>query len=73
MPEIKVDEEASRRLALENEYGADNVFDSTQLRENFEVEGFGGGICVVKRRSDGVRGSLDFDHMPRFYYRFIPV
>jgi hypothetical protein len=71
MPEN--DMEASRRAELEKEYGPDDVFDTEQLREKFEVEGFGGGICVVRRRADGVRGSLDFDHMPRFYYRFIPT
>jgi hypothetical protein len=27
---------------------------------------------VVRRRSDGVKGSLYFQHNPRFYYGFEP-
>ena len=66
-------EEKTRREELIEKYGADNVFDSAELREKFEVEGFGGGICVVLRRADNQRGSLDFEHMPRFYFNFVPV
>ena len=39
----------------------------------YEVLGFALGICVVRRKSDGVRGTLDFDHAPRRYYNFVPV
>ena len=41
-----------------------------ELQKDFEVEGFWGGLCVVRRKSDNVRGSLEFDHMPRRYYNF---
>ena len=43
---------------------------TSELQKDFEVEGFGGGLCVVRRKSDNVRGSLEFDHMPRVYYNF---
>ena len=43
---------------------------TSELQQDFKVEGFGGGLCVVRRRSDNVRGSLEFDHMPRIYYNF---
>ena len=42
-----------------------------EMEKEFEVIGFGYGYCAVKRRSDGQKGSLDFDHMPRRYYKFI--
>ena len=45
---------------------------TSELQKDFEVEGFGGGLCVVRRKSDNVRGSLSFDHMPRIYYDFVP-
>ena len=31
-----------------------------QMQEEFEVMGFALGMCVVKRKSDGVVGSLTF-------------
>jgi hypothetical protein len=46
---------------------------TAQMQRDFEVIGFGGYLCVVRRRSDGQRGSLDFtttyDH-PRVYFGF---
>jgi hypothetical protein len=41
-----------------------------EMLRDYEVRGFALGICVVKRREDGVLGTLDFDHYPRFYYNF---
>jgi hypothetical protein len=46
-------------------------WDTEALQRDFEVRGFGGGLCVVVRRSDGQLGSLKFDHMPRVYYGFV--
>lgn len=48
-------------------------WNTQELTQDFEVIGFGYGLCVVKRKSDGVKGSLDFTHMPRKYYNFIAV
>ena len=47
-------------------------WNTKELQEDFEVIGFGAGMCVVKRKEDGVKGSLDFDHAPRVYYDFVP-
>jgi len=47
------------------------VWTTNELQRDFEVLGFGGGRCVVRRRSDRVRGSLDFGYMPRYYYGFV--
>lgn len=38
-----------------------------QLERDFEVRGFALRICVVRRRSDGKLGSLDFGGQPRRY------
>ena len=46
------------------------AWNTLELQQDFEVIGFGYGYCVVKRKSDGVRGTLDFDHAPRLYYNF---
>ena len=50
-----------------------NTWTTSELQEDFEVEGFGGGLCVVRRKSDNQRGSLQFDHMPRLYFNFVPA
>lgn len=59
------------REELEELYG--DVWDTRQLGDLFEVEGFSAPFCVVRRKSDGRRGSLEFQHMPRFYYSFVPT
>jgi hypothetical protein len=48
------------------------VWDTTQLQEDFEVIGFQAPFVVVKRRSDGQLGSLEFSHSPRRYWGFTP-
>jgi hypothetical protein len=46
-----------------------------EMLAEFDVLGFAYGICVVRRKSDGVRGTLDFadDHAAgRRYFGFVP-
>jgi hypothetical protein len=42
-----------------------------EMEQDFQVIGFAYGFCAVKRKSDGVKGSLDFGGRPRKYYNFI--
>ena len=56
------------REALEAEHS--QVWDTKQLGEDFDVIGFAAPLVVVKRKSDGKRGSLYFQHSPRFYFGF---
>jgi hypothetical protein len=47
-----------------------------ELREQFEVEGFAAPYVVVRRKSDGRRGSLEFVQNPgreRIYFNFMPT
>jgi hypothetical protein len=53
---------------LQKIYG--EVYTSKEMQEKFKVIGFGGGYVAVERKEDGKKGSLDFQHMPRFYYNF---
>lgn len=50
---------------------ADQTWTTDQLREEFVVQGFSAGLCVVKRKSDGLVGSLDFGGYPRIYHSFV--
>ena len=56
------------REALEAEHG--QVWDTDQMRADFDALGFMAPYIVVSRKSDGVKGSLQFQHAPRLYYSF---
>lgn len=58
------------REALEADHG--QVWDTDQLMEEFEAIGFMAPLVVVRRRSDGQKGSLEFQHHPRFYFNWQP-
>ena len=59
------------RESLERAYG--EVWDTDDLARDFAVEGFAAPFVVVIRKTDGVKGSLQFQHSPRFYYAFQPA
>ena len=56
------------REEIEKEYG--KAWDTNQLQEDFTVKGFQAPYVVVTRKADNKTGSLEFQHMPRFYYSF---
>jgi hypothetical protein len=59
------------REALTAEHG--QVWSTDELSNDFTVEGFMAPFVVVRRKSDGKKGSLMFQHSPRFYYGFTPA
>ena len=65
---VQLSAEAGERAALEARHGA--VWNTEELKRDFEVEGFMAPFVVVRRRSDGRRGSLEFQGQPRFYFNF---
>lgn len=58
------------RQALEEVHG--RVWGTEELRGEFEVLGFLAPYVVVRRKSDRQKGSLEFQHDPRFYFNFMP-
>jgi len=64
----KINAQPGSREALEAEHG--QVWDTTQLQQDFTVLGFQAPFVVVRRKSDGVVGSLAFQHSPRYYFGF---
>ena len=68
---VQINAEPGSREALESEHG--QVWDTNQLREEFEVIGFMAPVVVVRRKADGQKGSLFFQHSPRFYFDFQPA
>jgi hypothetical protein len=66
----EINAEPGSREALEAEHG--QVWDTDQLVQDFEPLGFMAPLIVVRRRSDGKKGSLEFQHHPRFYFSWQP-
>jgi hypothetical protein len=66
----EINAEPGSRQALEAQYG--QVWDTDQLMESFEALGFLAPYIVVRRRSDGQKGSLEFQAAPRYYFNFVP-
>lgn len=67
--QVASDDESVERRRLEQEHG--QVWNTEELGRDFEVEGFMAPCVVVRRRSDGQKGSMFFQHMPRFYFDFV--
>jgi hypothetical protein len=68
--ENKPRSESDVRADLEARYG--QVYNTSELSEEFTALGFLAPFVVVSRKSDGVKGSLAFTHSPRFYHSFKP-
>lgn len=66
----EINAEPGSREALIAQYG--KVWNTQELTEDFEVVGFMAPLVVVRRKSDGVKGSLEFQHRPRYYFSFTP-
>ena len=56
------------REELEQQFG--KVWDTNELTTEYSVEGFMAPYVVVTRKEDNVRGSLEFQHRPRYYFNF---
>ena len=60
--------EPGSREYLEAKHG--QVWDTAQMQQDFQALGFMSPVIVVERRTDLVKGSLTFQHSPRFYFDF---
>lgn len=47
-----------------------DVWDTTEVQKAFKIGSFLSPWCFATRRADGMRGSLTFQHNPRFYFNF---
>ena len=46
----------------------DKTWTTDEMQEDFTVEGFLAPYVIVRRKSDGQRGTLMFRHSPRVYF-----
>ncbi len=66
---VEINAQSDSRDALTARYG--QVWDTSDLAGDYEVIGFLAPFVVVRRKSDGQKGSLEFQHNPRFYFNFV--
>lgn len=59
----------TERQLLENIHG--ETWDTAELQKDFIVKGFSAPFVLVVRKIDNVEGTLEFQHMPRFYFGFV--
>lgn len=50
----------------------EQTWTTAEVVRDFEVVGFLAPYVVVVRRSDGVKGTLQFTHQPREYFDWTP-
>jgi len=64
----QVNVEPASREALEKAHG--QVWDTKELAREFVVVRFSAHYVIVRRKADGVLGSLAFQNLPRLYFNF---
>lgn len=63
---VSVVNQDAGRAKLEAKYG--EVLTTTEMQEQYTVEGFLAPFVVCRRKSDSKRGTLMFSHSPRYYF-----
>ena len=66
---VQINTEPGSREALEAQHG--QGWDTTQLGQDYEAIGFLAPFIVVRRKADRAKGTLQFQHSPRFYFSFV--
>lgn len=61
-------DEKRLRKKLTKEHG--KIYTTVELQEKFTVKYFASPYVFVTRKSDSLGGTLEFTHMPRFYFDF---
>jgi hypothetical protein len=69
--QVESTDKDAERARLEAIHG--QVWNTDELSKDFNVLGFMAPFIAVTRKSDGVKGALEFQHMPRFYFNFKKV
>ena len=66
--QAELNTDAGARAELEAKHG--KVWNTEELSTEFTASGFMAPYVVVRRKSDGIIGTLEFQHSPRFYFNF---
>ena len=61
------------KAKIREAHGPDiDVYSTREMEEAFEPISFSSPFIIVKRKSDNVKGSLQFQSDPKVYFKFIP-
>ena len=66
---VQSGDEMAERQRLQARHG--QIWNTAQLAKEFEILGFMAPYVIVRRKCDGRKGSLEFQHQPRFYFNFV--
>jgi hypothetical protein len=66
--QAELNREAAAIEELSQRYGT--IWNPEALRQDFKVLGFMAPFVVVRNRHTGKKGSLEFQHDPRFYFNW---
>ncbi len=69
--QVKIVVEPKTKEELERLYG--RVWSQQEIAREFIITSIVGLTVIVRRKADGVVGSLDFQNEPRLYYNFRPA
>ena len=67
---VEINAAPGSREYLQAKHG--QVWSIGELSQDFDVIGFAAPLVVVRRKNDGVKGSLMFQASPSFYFGFEP-
>ena len=71
-------DEQMRREMIETGQPERDLAEATQrwsshrMAAEFTVISFAAPFVMVRRKSDGMLGTLEFTHLPRWYFNFVP-
>jgi len=65
---VQTDDTETELKRLKVQYGEGQVWDTKEMSARFEVLGFMAPFCIVREKVSGKKGSIMFQHMPRFYF-----
>jgi hypothetical protein len=71
--QVQFSEIEHEKIRLQEIYGEKNVWTTDEATELFDFTGFAAPFVVVRRKADGVKGCLTFQHNPRLYFDFKAV
>ncbi len=68
---IESDNKDAERIRLESEHG--QVWDTVELSADFTVQGFMAPFIVCIEKKTDIKGTMMFQHNPRFYFGWAVV
>jgi len=66
--EVESSDPLKERARLVAIHGTTNVWNTSELQDKFRVLGFAAPFCIVQDKATNEKGTVEFQHSPRFYF-----